>query len=65
MVEKYQDNLILKKRKYNTTMPSLRRAATFGVPLTAAIDVTGDVSQHLITVGASLEKNRELLETYK
>ncbi len=61
MVEKYKDNLILKKRKYNTLTSSLKRAATLGVPLTAAIVVTGDVSQHSITVGAILEKKSSTL----
>lgn len=65
MIEKYQDPFILKKRGYNSVFSSLRRAASIGVPMTAAVIVAGDAYQHTTSVDAVLKINQTILEAYK
>lgn len=64
MVEMYDDPLILKKRKYNRLGSSFRRALTLGMPLTAAIVVTGDLSNHLISRKAIQADRKNLAEVF-
>lgn len=65
MIDKYKDNLILKKRGYNMWSSSIRRATTTGIPLTAAIFVTGDVTQHYNTIEAIKQENQNVWDAYK
>lgn len=65
MIEKYKDNSIIKKRGYDMWASSIRKKVATGIPLTAAIMVTGDVTQHYTTIEAIKEHNRVLLDAYK
>lgn len=65
MIEKYKDNLILKKRGYNMWSSSIRRATTTGIPLSVAIVVTGDVTEHFNTLKAIKDHNQNVWEAYK
>lgn len=65
MIEKYKDNLIIKKRGYNMWSSSIRRATTTGIPLTAAIIVTGDVTQHYNAIEAIKDHNKNVWDAYR
>lgn len=65
MIDKYKDSSILKKRGYNMWSSSIRRVTTTGFPLTAAIIVTGDVTQHYNTIQAIKEQNQTVWDVYK
>lgn len=65
MIDKYKDNSIIKKRGYNMWSSSIRRATITGIPLTAAILVTGDVTQHYNTIDAIKEHNKNVWDVYK
>lgn len=65
MINKYEDDSILKKRGYTMWSSSLRRATITGVPLTAAVFVTGEVTQHSITIQAIQDQNSLVWDAYK
>lgn len=65
MIDKYKDNSIIKKRGYNMWFSSIRRATTTGIPLTVAILVTGDVTQHYNAIEAIKEHNKNVWDAYR
>ena len=65
MIEKYKDSLIKKKRGYNMSFSSLRRTTTLGLPVVAAVVITGEIVQHQTTIQAILETNRLVFKEYQ